>query len=154
MTPRPLADALVAALKPSGLVLEPCAGDGAFVEALRVFLQTDEGIHDVWTCDIADGDMGFEWWSQPVNWVITNPPWSQFARFLRKAMQIADDVAFLATVNHWWTKRRVRDVRDAGFGYKQLLLCDWPPEWSSSGFQLGMMHVQRGYRGPLDIRML
>jgi hypothetical protein len=56
------------------------------------------------------------------------------------------------TVNHWWTRHRVNAVTTAGFGYQQLLLCDWPPEFPASGFQLGMMHIARGYTGPLDIR--
>lgn len=144
MTPRPLATMLVSALSPSGRILEPCAGDGAFVEALEPYAAGRVG-----QCEAVDG--GFSWWTERVDWVVTNPPWSQFAAFLRHALEIADNVAMLATVNHWWTRRRVADVLGAGFGYKHLLLCDWPQGWPSSGFQLGMMHVSRGYVGPLAI---
>lgn len=145
MTPRPLAEALARALSPSGRILEPSAGDGAFVETLRQYGTVE-------TCEITDGSLGFTWWTEPVDWVITNPPWSQYAVFLRHAMTVATHVAFLSTVNHLWTKRRVRDVREAGFGYRQLLLCEWPVVWPSSGFQLGMMHLQRGYDGPMDVQ--
>ena len=144
MTPKPLAEALVDVLKPFGRILEPAAGDGAFIDALRRY-----GVVEV--CDVVDGDPGFTWFTGRVDWVVTNPPWSKFADFLRHAMQVGDHVAFLATVNHFWTKRRVRDMRDAGFGYRQLILCEWPPEWPMSGFQLGMMHIERGYRGPCEI---
>lgn len=147
MTPTALAVGLVSLLQPSGHILEPSAGDGAFVDALRLYGRVD-------TCDIRDGEMGFTWWTERVDWVVGNPPWSNFAVFLRHALEIADNVAYLVTVNHWWTKRRVRDVAAAGFGYRQLILCDWPAAWPSSGFQLGMMHLQRGYRGPCDMRRL
>jgi hypothetical protein len=142
MTPLPLAEALVSALKPRGRILEPCSGTGAFVSALSSF-----GV--VSSCDVENGGFGF--WSERVDWIVTNPPWSQFREFLVHGMEIADHVAMLVTVNHWWTKRRVRDVRHAGFGYRELFLCDWPNKWHSTGFQLGMMHVEHGYVGDLKI---
>lgn len=153
MTPQPLADALVAALDPSGLVLEPCAGEGAFVQALRVHLQTCDGENDVWTCELADGS-DFLQWKLEVDWIVTNPPWSQFRSFLTHSLTLAHDVAMLATVNHWWTRHRVRSVQRAGFGYRHLWLCDWPVEFPSSGFQLGMMHISKGWTGPMEVSWL
>ena len=146
MTPQALADALVDALQPQGRVLEPCAGDGAFSRAItRV-----NG--EVLTCEIRDGSDFYEW-DRPVDWIVTNPPWSQFRGFVEHALKLeATNVAMLATVNHWWTKRRVRAVMDAGYRYRQLLLMEWPKEFKPTGFQLGMMHLQRGYDGPMDIR--
>jgi hypothetical protein len=144
MTPIHLARALTDALQPSGRILEPCAGNGAFVRELERYGQVD----------VCSQEFPFEWWTKDVDWVITNPPWSQFRTFLDKAMQVSGHVAFLATVNHWWTKRRVSDVRAAGFGYHTLWLCNWPPEFPASGFQLGMMHIARNYDGPLTIRQL
>lgn len=142
-TPVSLALSLAKELRPSGVILEPCEGSGAFSQALEPFgtvitLEKDRG-----------DDFGF--WSEHVDWVITNPPWSNFRVFLSHALEVSDNVAFLATVNHWWTKRRVSDVQRAGFGYRSLLLCDWPVEWPSSGFQLGMMHIAKGYQGPLHV---
>ena len=147
MTPDELARLLVETICPSGIILEPCAGNGAFVRALR----SHGHVHQL---DIEDGGMGFSWWTEHVNWIVTNPPWSQFRMFLHHALEVADHVAFLATVNHWWTRRRVEDVRQADFGYRHLVLCDWPVGWPASGFQLGMMHLERGYRGPLVIERL
>lgn len=134
-------------LAPYGRILEPCAGDSSFV--LELARYAINGRVDV--CEINDGGMGFSWWTEHVDWVVTNPPWSQFREFLSHAMEISDNVAMLVTVNHWWTRRRVLDVEAAGFGYKKLLLCDWPIGWPASGFQLGMMHISRGYVGPLLI---
>lgn len=147
MTPEPLARELVEALNPYGVVLEPCAGDGAFVRAVTDYMGDDA---DVVACEIALGRDFFAW-STPVDWVITNPPWSQFAKFLSHSLRLANNVAMLVTVNHWFTKARVRNVLNGGFGYRRLILVDWPEQFPPSGFQLGMMHVQRGYRGPMDV---
>ena len=143
-TPPALSKALVAYLKPSGHLLEPCSGEGSFVMPLLPYGKVS-------AIDIAHGHR-FEDWTEHVDWVFTNPPWNHFRVFLEKALTVSDHLAFLVTVNHWWTKRRVRAVREAGFGYKDLLLCDWPKEWHSTGFQLGMMHLERGYDGPLNIQ--
>lgn len=147
MTPMPLACKLVDALDIAGSVLEPCCGGGSFVFALAT---TTYDIQ-IQTCEITEGRDFFDWTGH-VDWIVTNPPWSQFRPFLKHALEVADNVAFLVTVNHWWTKARVKLVRDAGFGYKRLILVDTPPEFPATGFQLGMMHVQKGWNGPLEIR--
>lgn len=89
-TPVPLARALVAALQPAGRILEPCAGEGAFLSALPPGAE--------W-CEIKRG-RDFYAWHDPVNWIVTNPPWSQIRRFLQHAFTVADNVALLMTVNH------------------------------------------------------
>lgn len=145
-TPDPLAVAIAAALQPSGRLLEPCEGKGAFTRALRPY-------GEVLTLEWDRGD-AFTLWQERVDWVITNPPWSRFSEFLLHAMEVADHVCLLATVNHFWTKYRVRTIASAGFGYQALLLIDWPKDWPPSGFQLGLMHLRRGWRGPTTIAWL
>jgi hypothetical protein len=146
MTPPPVARAIVAALRPSGAILEPFAGDGSFVRALRPYGR-------VRWCEIDRGRDFFEW-TEPVSWIVSNLPWSRFRAALDRALALADHVVFLATVNHWWTRARVRSVRDAGFGYRDLLLVDAPETFRATGFAIGAMHVERGYRGRLEIREL
>jgi hypothetical protein len=147
MTPDSLATALVAELQPSGRILEPwCREDGAFVRALEPY-------GDVSWCEIEEGRDFFHW-TERVDWIVTNPPWSKFAAFLEHALRLADHVVFLVTVNHWWTVRRVRLVLDAGLGYRDLLLVQWPSAWREEGFVLGVMHLERGYRGGLWEREL
>ena len=128
-----------------GTVLEPCAGSGNIVKALTGF--------DTKTCEITEGRDFFEW-HEHVDWIVTNPPWSQFRPFLQHSLEVADNIAFLVTVNHWWTKARVRMVNEAGFGYKDLFLIDTPPEFPATGFQLGMMYIRKGWYGPLFIEQL
>lgn len=133
MTPRPLARALVDLLQPQGRILEPCAGDGAFLEALPP--DTD------W-CEISRGRDFFAW-KEPVDWIITNPPWRQIRGFLNHSFAIADNVAFLMTINHAWTRARLRDAGSAGFGIAAIITCATPRSFPPSGFQLGMIVYRR-----------
>jgi hypothetical protein len=140
-TPRALARMLVRHFRPKGRVLEPCRGDGNF---LRFLPRTAE-----W-CEIKAGRDFFAW-DKRVDWIVTNPPWSQIRRFLQHAMTHADHVVFLLTVNHVWTKARLRDIRTAGFGLRQIVLVDMPSGFPQSGFQLGAVHVARGWTGPIAL---
>ncbi|MDE1170819.1 MAG: hypothetical protein PW734_06365 [Verrucomicrobium sp.] len=138
-TPRPLAKLLVDHFRPAGRVLEPCRGEGHIYDLLPP--------GSPW-CEILEG-RDFLDWTERVDWVFTNPPWSRIREFLLHGMQVADDIVFLMTVNHAWTKARVRDVRENGFGFKELCMVDMPASFPQSGFQLGAVHWQRGWTGPI-----
>lgn len=142
MTPRPLARALVRAVQPTGVILEPCAGDGAFLEALPP---------DALWCEITRGRDFFAF-GQRVDWIITNPPWRQIRAFLRHAFELADNVAFLMTVNHAWTRARVGDARAAGFAIAELILVNTPRSFPPSGFQLGLIVYRRGWSGGIRLQ--
>jgi len=140
-TPPEVARQLVAHFKPEGRVLEPCKGDGNF---LRFLPRRAE-----W-CEIKEGRDFFAW-KEPVDWIVTNPPWSQVRKFLQHAMTYANHVVFLLTINHIWTQARLRDIREAGFGIRQIVLVDMPANFPTSGFQLGAVHVARGWTGPIQL---
>lgn len=140
-TPPEMAERLVRHFKPSGRVLEPCRGAGNFLRVLPAGTE--------W-CEIKEGRDFFAYTGR-VDWIITNPPWSLIRTFLGHAMAVSDNVAFLLTINHVWTKARVRDVQQAGFGLKEIALMEMPPEFPQSGFQLGMVHFQRGWVGPIAL---
>lgn len=140
-TPPGLAKALVELIRPEGRALEPCAGGGAFLQFLPPGAD--------W-CEIKRGRDFFQWHGR-ADWVITNPPWSQIRAFLRHSLEVADNVAFLMTVNHAWTRARVRDVREAGFGLRRIILVETPRAFPPSGFQLGMIHYSRAYAGTVEM---
>jgi hypothetical protein len=60
-------------------------------------------------------------------------------------------VVFLMTINHVWTKARLRIAREHGFGLRALLLVNTPRWFPPSGFQLGAVHYQRGWTRPADV---
>ena len=138
-TPLPLAQLLVGHFRPRGRVLEPCRGDGNIYR----FLPRDSA----W-CEVNEG-RDFLDCKDKADWIITNPPWSRIREFLLHSMSLADHVVFLMTVNHAWTRARVRDVRDHGFGFREICVVDMPASFPQSGFQLGAVYWQRGWTGPV-----
>jgi hypothetical protein len=138
-TPVELAGRIVRHFKPKGKILEPCCGEGNFLK----FMPNAD-----W-CEISKGRDFYEW-STPVDWIVTNPPWSEIRPFLNHSMLLADNIVFLMTVNHVWTKARVRDIYSAGFGIKEICLCEMPESFPQSGFQLGAIHIARGWRGDIS----
>ena len=134
-TPPLLARRLVRHFRPTGRILEPCKGAGNFLK------QLPKGA--AW-CEIKEGRDFFAW-TQKVDWIITNPPWSQMRRCLQQAMSVADHVVFLLTLNHLWTRARLRDIKAAGFGLREIVLLDLPSSFPPMGFQLGAVHLCRGW---------
>lgn len=143
-TPPPLARAIVNHFKPEGFVVEPCAGPVGkqpFVDAMTdcnlAWYEIDEG-SDFLT---SDNCVRFDW-------AVTNPPWSKLREFLKKSMSISDNVVFLCLVNAFFMKARIRDMKEAGFGIREILFVPTPPKpWPQTGFALGAVHVQREYDG-------
>lgn len=135
-TPPQLAKRIVEHFQPTGRLLEPCKGEGNFLRHMP---------GAAW-CEISEGKDFFDW-NKKVDWIITNPPWSQIRPFLQHAMSLADNIVFLVTVNHMWTKARIRDVQNAGFGIKEICLVEMPPSFPQSGFQLGAIHLARDWNG-------
>jgi len=146
-TPPELAYRIVGHFKPSGICLEPCSGKGAFCEALQGRI----GVSFIHECEI-DDDIDFFGFNTKVDWIVTNPPWSQFRQFLKHSMELSDNIVFLSLMNAWFMKARVRDMKQAGFGLKEALFLETPPKpWPQTGFQLAAVHIQRGYSGDMKI---
>lgn len=142
-TPRPLAKRIIDHFPIKGSVLDPCKGDGAFYD------QFPENSTKHW-CEISKG-VDFYKFNDHVDWCVSNPPYSIFREFLLHSMRIADNIVYLITVNHCWTKARIRDIRQNGFGIREIYCVDTPKNFPPSGFQFGAIHFQRGWEG--DIRM-
>ena len=134
-TPDALAVQIVSHFAPTGRILEPCRGAGAFVRAMP---------NCDW-CEIDDG-RDFLKWTERVDWVVTNPPWSQFRAFLNHSMQVSDNVVFLSLVNAFFMRARLDDMRRAGFGIVEILMLPTPVKpWPQTGFQLGATHIRLGH---------
>ena len=139
MTPIELAEKLVKHFNPQGKGLEPCCGTGNILK----FLDNAD-----W-CEISKGKDFFEYNSK-VDYIFTNPPFSQIRKFLQHSMELADNIYFICTINHLWTKARLRDMESAGFGVKEICIFDTPKNFPQTGFQLVIFYIQRGWNG--DIR--
>ena len=154
-TPPALARRLVEHFQPTGRILEPCAGDGNFLRALRSHVRsaragTQQPAPRIFWCELKK-NRDFFACQQRVDWIITNPPWSQVRRFLQQSLQLADNVVFLFTLNHLWTRARLSDIRRAGFGLKEMVLLDNPDTFPPMGFQLGAVHLSRAWTNPVTL---
>lgn len=145
MTPKYLAKALVEHFRPLGKILEPCKGTGNFLEYLP------KGT--LW-CEIDQGRNFFEF-NEKVDWIFTNPPWSKIRKFLQHSLEVADNVCFLFTINHLWTKARLRDIQKARFGIREICLFETPPKpFPQLGFQVGMVHLKKNFKGKIKLSKL
>jgi hypothetical protein len=156
-TPINLALDILNHFKPTGTLLEPCKGDGNFIQAyenynLMIQLEGKEGIKWAW-CEITEGKDFFDF-KEKVDWIITNPPWSQVRKFLQHGLEISNNICFLITINHLWTKARLRDIKNAGFGIKEICMIETPDNFPQLGFQIGMIHLQRNYIGDIKLTEL
>jgi len=136
-TPIYVAQKIVNHFKPKGTILEPCKGDGNFLKVLPK--NTD------W-CEIKEGKDFFEvqghW-----NWIITNPPYSLYRKFLNKSMEVANNIVFLQLINASFFKARLRDIKQQKFGIKEIWCIDTPKEFPQFGFQMGCVHYCKNYTG-------
>jgi hypothetical protein len=85
------------------------------------------------------------------DWIITNPPYSQYRAFLKKSMEVADNVVFLQLINATFYRARLRDIVEMGFGIKEILCFDTPKEFPQFGFQMGCVHYAKDFRGKTEI---
>ena len=141
MTPPELAAVVIGhfAGRMSGTVLDPARGQGAFHDRFPACL-------DRHWCEITEG-RDFLDWHEPVDWVMSNPPWSRLRDFSRHAMRIAPNIVWLAPLTNLTTKARLRDLDEAGFGIAELVLIDTPKGWPQSGFQLVAAWLRKGHSG-------
>ena len=141
MTPPELAAVVIGhfAGRMSGTVLDPARGQGAFHDRFPACL-------DRHWCEITEG-RDFLDRHEPVDWVMSNPPWSRLRDFSRHAMRIAPNIVWLAPLTNLTTKARLRDLDEAGFGIAELVLIDTPKEWPQSGFQQVAAWLRKGHGG-------
>lgn len=109
----------------------------------------------VWWCEKDEGRDFLTLTGHTFNWIITNPPWSKLRPFLKKSMEVSDNVVFLCLVNAFFMKARMRDMEEEGFGMKEILFVPTPPKpWPQTGFALGAVHIERGYAGSVTFSHL
>lgn len=143
MTPEWLAKEIIEHFNPSGILLDPCRGEGAFYDNFP-------GDSNEW-CELGEG-VDFLTYNKKVDWIITNPPWSKMQQFLFQGMKISNNIVYLTTINHYTTKKRIRDMRENNFAIKEIYCVPTPKNpWPQLGFQLGAIHTQRGYSGEITM---
>jgi len=116
-TPRKLAAKLISLvpLETDDLVLDAALGEGAFFDNFPDYINAD-------CCD-PNLDLDFLQYSRNVDWIITNPPYSNLDAWFVKAFAISKKgVAFLLGYINI-TPRRLEIANNSGFGVTKIHLC-------------------------------
>ena len=138
-TPDWVARDMVDYFHPIGRILEPCAGDGVFLK----YLPGAE-----W-CEIEKGRDFFAW-NEQVDWIVGNPPYSAFGKWILRAMEISRNILFLApAAKPFYSEKlsrkmdrwgKIREIRKYGSGSK----LNFP-----IGFLIGAIYFEKDYFGPM-----
>ena len=138
-TPEWVALDMVNHFKPEGLILDPCKGKGVFTDILE---------NSEW-CEITEGRDFFDW-ARPVDWIISNPPFSLMRKFILHSFTVADDIVYLVPV---WKIYLAYGLVLKGKEYGGIKEIRWYGTGSKLGFPMGngigAVHWKRGYTGGL-----
>lgn len=140
-TPESIAKRIIDRYLPKGKILEPCRGKKAFFKYLN---------NADW-CEIDEGRNFFDY-NNRVDWIITNPPYSCYDKFLEHSFEIADNIVFLVPLgkvfNSWERIVKInkyggiKDIWIIGTGNK----CGFP-----FGFPCGSFYFKKDYKGSINI---
>lgn len=139
-TPDWCAADMVQYFKPTGRILEPCRGSGAFMRQLPA---------DALWCEITDGRDFFRWF-EAVDWIITNPPYSLTREFLRHALEVAANIVFLLPARNIFSGYGT--VRECA-GWGGMAAIRWYGTGTRLNFPMGnaiaAIHWKRGHFGTI-----
>jgi hypothetical protein len=143
-TPTFIAKGIIDFLKPKGLILDPCKGEGAFYNLLPKSSEY---------CEISEGKDFFDY-NKKVDWIIGNPPYSIFLEFLQKSFEIADNVSFLVPTNKIFQRQIIMEMINKYGGIKsQIIYGSGNLIGFPFGFSVGNFHFQKGYKGNCKLIM-
>lgn len=143
-TPDEVSRLIIESLNPSGLCLDPCKGDGAFFKYLP------DGAE---YCEITENKDFFEY-NKKVDWIIGNPPYSNFKEFLEYSFLIASNVSFLVPTNKVFQRQVIMDMINRYGGiYSMIIFGSGNLIGFPFGFSVGNFHFQKDYKGNCNIIM-
>jgi hypothetical protein len=137
-TPDWLAFDIVKHFSPAGVCLDPCVGGGAFLKHLP------EGSD--W-CEIEKGK-DFYAWTEKVNWIVSNPPYSHLLAWIRHSFKVAENIVYLMPVHRVFSSSEfLFDLLKWGGVAEIRLYGTGTVAGFAFGNALGAVHYKAGYRG-------
>tara|TARA_R110001583_G_scaffold161109_1_gene313021 strand:+ start:10849 stop:11349 length:501 start_codon:yes stop_codon:yes gene_type:complete len=133
-----VARAIVNHFSPSGKILEPFRGTGVFYNELP------KGT--LW-CEIDDG-INFYDFNEQVDWIVTNPTWSDLTDVMKHAFSIAQNTVLLIPLSKLYSSMpRMALEREIAGIREQLILGSGREIGFDLGFPMAAIHFERGYHG-------
>jgi hypothetical protein len=143
-TPDWLAKKICSMFPVSGKVLEPCKGEGAFLKYLPE--------NTKW-CEISEG-VNFYDFNEKVDWIVTNPPYSDYNRFLDLCFEISDNIVLLVPVAKMFKSMgTLSKIMNYG-GFVSIHTLPASKAGFPFGFPCAVYYLKRGYNGDTKIKML
>ena len=136
MTPPYVARLIVDYFVPSGKCLDPCSGNNAFYNALP---------NPKDWCEITKGRDFFDY-TDKVDWIITNPPYSIYDKFLQHSFHIADNVVFFVLIAKAFKSLSIERMVIEYGGLKEIVIMGGGNKFGFAfGFPVGCLYYKRGY---------
>ena len=140
MTPSSVARLVISEFHPQGFTLEPCRGTGNIYNLLPEPKD--------W-CEITQGRNFLEYQGH-ADWIITNPPYSIYDKFLAKCFEVADNVVLLCPIAKAFKSMNIERLVDYYGGLKMIWLIGGGQKCGFAfGFPTGCLYYQRGYKGAI-----
>ena len=141
-TPDHIAKDIIDHFCPSGKCLDPCKGNGAFLKYLPA--------NSDW-CEITEGKDFFEY-RKKVDWIVGNPPYSIFEKWLTHSFRVANDILYLIPITKALTSYKVmRLVYSLGSIQEIFVLGAGHHIGFPFGFAVGAVHFKSGVN--VDIKV-
>ena len=138
-TPDWVVDDMVDFFSPEGSILDPCKGDGAFLKKLD---------NAEW-CEIREGK-DFFLFDKKVNWIIGNPPYSAFAKWVYHAMELSDNIVYLVPcAKPFYSEKMFRRMSTWGMLKNMRIYGSGNKLNFPIGFLIGAIHFKKGDFGPM-----
>jgi len=137
-TPPELARNMVRFFEPSGVCMDPSAGNGEFFNLLPIGSE--------W-CEIERG-RDFYAWTQPVDFIIGNPPYSHLLAWIRYSFKVARDIVYLMPSHRVFASAEFLDDLFEWGGVVHIRRYGTGSDWGFPfGHALAAVHYRKGYRG-------
>jgi len=111
-TPEPVAKLIIGMcdINPTDKVLDPCKGEG-------VFFNNYPECNKNW-CEITENKDFFKY-NDKVDWIIGNPPFSLWTKWLEHTAKITDNFCYIMGIMNL-TSKRIEKIKNAGFAITKI----------------------------------
>jgi len=141
MTPPEIAKIIVRHFSPKGKILEPAKGTGNIYRLLK---------NADW-CEIYEGRDFFDN-NKKYDWIITNPPYSIYDKFLTHCFEIADNVVLLVPIAKAFKSMSIEKIVKNYGGLKEILILGSGTKCGFAfGFPTGCLYYKKGYTGKIKL---
>lgn len=111
------------------IILDPCSGKGAFFHAFGHCLNSSKNSFKFLECEIEKG-VDFYEFKQDVDWIISNPPFSDLTKWLNHTMLLNPKGFAYIMPTYSLTYSRLKEIESFGYYVEKTVIIDNPKHWN------------------------